>query len=347
MPETKNDISIRKKEHLDLCLTDSVGFKTKSNGFENYDFIHNALTEVEIEKINFQTNFYGKKISYPFMISCMTGGTTEAENINKRLAEVAEHLNIPIGVGSQRQALTNSEHIQSYKVIRQKAKSVPVLGNIGAAQVAKLKNPEDVQRLVDMLHADAMVIHLNPLQELLQKEGEPYFKGLTKKIKSLTKNLSVPVIVKEVGSGISYDVAKKLLESGVKGIDVAGAGGTSWAGVEVLRNKNEDSPFWDWGLQTSFCIRKISKLQKNFDFVLIGSGGINSSFDAAKALALGADLTASARIILQTLMNNGQEAVVSLIINWFEDVRKIMFLTGSKTLRELKNKKLLLKDKLR
>lgn len=345
MKKSINDTSTRKKEHIQLCLTDKVGFRSKTNGFEKYDFIHDALTEVDISKLSFQTKLFSKKINYPFLISCMTGGTEEAENINQRLAVIAEELKIPIGVGSQRQALENQDNHYSYKVIRKTARSVPVFGNIGAAQLVQSKNLTEILSLIDMLEADAFVVHLNPLQELLQPEGEPNFVGLLKKIEKLILKSKVPVIVKEVGSGISKDTAKRLLDIGVNGIDVAGAGGTSWAGVEIIRSKS-DKDFWDWGLPTSYCLKEIYPLKKKYKFTLVGSGGINSANDLALAFAFGADLVASARIILQTLMKNGDDAVTKLIINWFEYLKKIMFLTGSENLTELKNGKIIKKEEL-
>ncbi len=339
--------SKRKREHLKLCLTDDVQFKSKTNGFEKYDFIHSAITEVEIDKINFETKLFKKKISYPFLISCMTGGTTESENINAKLAIAAQELNIPIGVGSQRQSLESKHYHGSYRVIRKNAPTVPVFGNIGAAQIVKLNKLDVIQKLVDQIEADVMVVHLNPLQELLQREGEPNFNGLIIKIEKLVKILSVPIIVKEVGAGISKEAAEKLLDVGVKGIDVAGSGGTSWAGVEILRNKNQHGiEFWDWGLPTSYCIREVSKLKKSYNFILIGSGGINNPLDAAKAFALGADLTASARIILKTLNENGILGVKEIIIKWFEIIKSIMFLTGSNSIKDLRNNKITLKEEL-
>ena len=345
MSKTLSETSKRKKEHLELCLTDEVSFRSKTNGFDRYDFIHNAITEVDISKITFQTKLFSKKINYPFLISCMTGGTEEAENINQRLAVIAEELRIPIGVGSQRQALENKDYHNSYNVIRKTAKSVPVLGNIGAAQLVQSKNLSNILSLIEMLQANAFVVHLNPLQELLQDKGEPYFGGLLKKIESLVLKSDVPVIVKEVGSGISKQATKKLLEVGVNGIDVAGAGGTSWAGVEIIRSKT-DNDFWDWGLPTSYCIKEIFPLKKKFNFTLIGSGGINSGQELAVAFALGADIVASARIVLQTLMKNDEQAVKKLIVNWFEYLKKIIFLTGSKNLNQLKKGKLIKKEDL-
>lgn len=346
MKKSKSETSKRKKEHIELCLSDKVTFRSKTNGFEKYDFIHDALTEVDISKISFQTKLFSKKVNYPFLISCMTGGTEEAENINQRLAVIAEELKIPIGVGSQRQALENNDFHNSYKVIRKTAKGVPVLGNIGAAQIVQTRDLRKIISLIDMLEADAFVIHLNPLQELLQKEGEPYFAGLLKKIEKLVAISPVPIVVKEVGSGISKSVSEKLLNVGVRGIDVAGAGGTSWAAVELLRKKSVENDFWDWGLPTSYCLKEIYPLKKKFKFVLIGSGGINSKRDLAIAFALGADLVASARIILQTLIQSGEDIVKSLIINYFEYLKGVMFLTGSKKLVELKQNKIIKKEEM-
>lgn len=337
-------ISDRKKDHIKLNLTDKVAFRSKSNGFENYDFIHDASTEVEYEKINFRTKVFGKKTGYPFLISCMTGGTPEAEGINAKLAEAAAELNIAIGLGSQRQAIENDLYLRSYKVIREKAGKVPLFGNIGAAQIVQLKDFGIIEKLAESVGADAMVVHVNPAQELMQPEGDLNFKGFGKKLTKLVRTLSVPVIVKEVGAGISDEAAHRFLEAGVTGIDVAGAGGTSWTGIEMLRSNSEEDPtFWDWGNPTSFCIKNVARLKKNYKFVLIGSGGINSASDAAKAFALGADLAASARIILKTLHNGGPEEVINLIKGWFDVIKKIMFLTGSQNLNDLKNNKIIIK----
>jgi isopentenyl-diphosphate delta-isomerase len=339
MSKKSNSTSDRKKAHIDLCLTDDVAFKNKTAGFENYEFEHYAITEVELSKIVFKTTFFEKNIDYPFLISCMTGGTQESGNINAQLAIAAQQLNIAMGVGSQRQVLENDKYIETYKIIRKNAPKIPVLGNLGASEVVKLKTLDSVSYLVDVVNADAMVIHLNPLQELFQPEGEPNFTGLLKKLEKLSGFLNVPVIVKEVGSGISKKAVQKLLETGVKGIDVAGAGGTSWSGVEMLRTGiSGRDEFWDWGLPTAYCIKQIAPLKEYYDFILIGSGGINSAFDAAKALALGSDIAASARTILKELNKNGVEGVISLVENWFEDIRKIMFLTGSKNLKEFRDR---------
>ncbi len=338
--------SIRKKEHIELCLTDKVKYD-KSNGFDFYEFEHNAVTEVDYSKIDLETKFLGKKISFPFLISCMTGGTSEAEKINEKLANAANELNIPIGIGSQRQALENSELHSTYKVVRSNAGNVPVLGNLGAAQVASSKTiVEEVKFLIDLAQADAMVVHLNPLQELLQSEGETNFNGLLKNLEKIINKVSVPIICKEVGSGISQMAAKKLLEIGVYGIDVAGAGGTSWAAVELLRNKQVDNYFREWGLPTSYCVRTVAELKRQYKFLLIASGGINNGIDTAKALALGADVTASARVLLQEVMKNDVEGICKLIQDWFETVKKIMYLTGCSNIKQLSKLGLKKKEEL-
>ena len=175
MKNTPEKIAVRKKEHLELCSTDEVAFKSKMNGFQRYDFLHNAATEVKLDEINFQKKFFNKKVNFPFIISCMTGGFDEADNINLQLAEAASSLNIPLGIGSQRYALGNNEHYDKLKEIRKKAASIPVLGNIGAAQVAKGISMKNFKLLIELVEADAMVIHLNPLQELIQKEANGFY----------------------------------------------------------------------------------------------------------------------------------------------------------------------------
>jgi isopentenyl-diphosphate delta-isomerase len=337
----------RKKEHIELCLADKVNFKFKTNGFENYEFEHYAITEVEFGKIDLSTEFFGKTISLPFLISSMTGGTSEAEWINEKLAIVANSLNIPIGVGSQRQALEDNSHHSTYKVVRKNAGNVPVLGNIGASQVIKSKDLNgDFKKLSDLIEADAFIIHVNILQELLQPEGEPNFEGLLKQLEKVIPRLKTPIIVKEVGSGISKKASKKLLEIGIKGIDVAGSGGTSWAAVELLRTRKLNKYLSEWGLPTSYCIRTVRELKKDFDFILIGSGGILNEIDVAKALALGSDISGSARIILQEVVKNDIEGVINMINKWFITVKHIMLLTGCDNLKQFRSGILKRKEEL-
>ncbi len=337
----KNETKNRKNDHIQICLNENVNY-TKSNGFEKYEFIHNAITEVDINKISLSKSFFNKEINYPFLISCMTGGTNKANDINKELAICAETLKIPVGVGSQRQALENNKFHSSYKTIRKNAPTVPILGNIGAAEISKMKSFDGIKLLIDLIEADIFVIHLNSAQELFQKEGNTNFVGLLNNIEKLTNFISVPIFVKEVGNGIDFSSAKRLLDSGVKGIDVAGAGGTSWQKVEMFRNKKSiDNHFANWGLPTSYCVREVGRLKEKFDFYLIASGGITNGIEIAKALALGADLCASANIVLKSLFNDGIDGTIIQINKWFYDVKRIMYLTGSQTLAELNQKKLI------
>ncbi|MEN8192001.1 MAG: type 2 isopentenyl-diphosphate Delta-isomerase [Bacteroidota bacterium] len=342
----KGLISKRKDEHIDICLKDNVDF-VKSNGFENYDFIHDALTEVVIEDINFETQFLGKNISSPFLISSMTGGTERSKSINEQLAVAANELNIPIAVGSQRVFLDNPQLADTFKIVRDKAPKVPVLSNIGAAQIVTMKSIDDIKNIVETISADGLIIHLNPLQELLQQEGEINFKGLFKKIIEIKQSFTIPIVVKEVGSGISQSAARKLLDAGVDIIDVAGAGGTSWAAVELQRNPSQkNSYFREWGLRTSFCVREIAKLKNEFNFTLVSSGGVHNFLDAAKSFALGADMFASAKEVLKTVNKSGADGVINLINGWFNGIKNIMFLTGSKNINDLRKDKLRIVEEL-
>ena len=230
--------SSRKQEHVELTLARDVSFRGKTSGLERYEFQHNALPELNFSDVDPSTTFLGKKVSLPFLISSMTGGYQDATRINRHLAEVCAEKHLAMGVGSQRQAIEDTAFHRSFSVVREVAPDIPVFGNIGGAEVAKLKDIEKIKQLADLIRADGFAVHLNPLQELLQPEGNPEFSGVLKGIEMLVKELPIPVIVKEIGAGISLAVAKKLLAVGVKIIDVAGAGGTSWAGVEIIRREN-------------------------------------------------------------------------------------------------------------
>lgn len=346
MNHNNENIANRKREHLKLCASDNVAFKNKSSGFEHYEFNHFAASEVDISRLDLTTNFLGHKISAPFLISCMTGGTDEADNINLQLARVAKQLNIPLGIGSQRYALNSNKFKRVFKDVKKAAGNAPVLSNIGAAQICSEKNISVFQKIVDDVEAAALVVHLNPLQELLQREGDPNFTGLKKQLKKIIKKISVPVIIKEVGSGISKECAMEMLDCGAAGIDVSGAGGTSWAGVEILRNNSDDYSFWDWGLPTSRCIRTVHSLKGKYKFLLIGSGGITNGIELGKAIALGADIAASARTVLNFLLRGGEEFVVASLNEWFDTLKKIMFLTDSKNFKSLKKNKLIRREEL-
>ncbi len=334
----------RKKQHIDLTLNADVRFRNKTTGLEELEFVHNALPELNIEDIDTSTRFLGKRLSLPLMVSCMTGGTTAAMNINRSLAEACEEAGIAMGVGSQRQALENRQYHGTFSVVRGVAKTIPVVGNIGAAEVARMTTADDALRLVELVNADAFAVHLNPLQEFLQPEGNARFRGVLGGIAMLVKGLPVPVIVKEIGSGISPGVARHLLDIGVRYIDVAGSGGTSWAGIETLRSKNRRfaESFWDWGIPTAHAVRDVAKLKSAaHKFTLIASGGILTGFDVAKCIALGADLVASARPMLSAVHRGGRAELMRLITAWSRQLRGIMFLTGSGTVADLQHAQLI------
>jgi isopentenyl-diphosphate delta-isomerase len=268
----------------------------------------------------------------------MTGGYRDALRINRRLAEACAEAGIGMGVGSQRQALEDSTYHRTFSVVREAAPDIPVIGNIGAAEVARIRSAAPVARLAELVRADAFAVHLNPLQELLQPEGAPAFRGVLRGIALLARELPVPLMVKEIGAGISRDVARRLLDAGVRIIDVAGAGGTSWAGVEILRSgkRRADEAFWDWGIPTVDALRGAAALRNRYPaLTLIASGGIASGVEIAKCIALGADLAASARPILQALDRGGRTGVRELLAGWGRELRAVMFLTGSRTIDDL------------
>lgn len=332
-----SETTSRKEEHVSLCVEDDVAFQTKTNGFEEWEFEHNALPELNFDEIDPSITFLQKKISFPLLLTGMTGGYEGATTINQQLAEVCEELSLPMGVGSQRQAIEDNTFHDSFTRARKCAPHIPLIGNIGAAEVASMRDVSTAQRLVDLIEADALAIHLNPLQEFLQPEGNPKFKGVLKNIGTIAKKLSVPVIIKEVGAGISANVAVRLFDVGVRYLDISGAGGTSWAGVEIKRRQHAlpvSPSFWDWGIRTADALIAVANV-KPTDSILIASGGIVDGVMVAKAIALGAQLAGTARLLLQALMNDGQEGLRNLFAGWKNDLLGVMFLVGTKNIDEL------------
>ncbi len=332
----------RKQDHVLLTVHKDVAFKSKRTGLERWEFVHNALPELNFDEISTETIFLSKKLSFPFIISSMTGGYADARRINKNLAEVCEEHRIAMGVGSERQALENSTFHSSYSIVREVAPSIPIIGNIGAAEVARMNDISPAQKLVELIRADAFAVHLNPLQEFLQPEGNTNFRGVLAGIERLVRGFPIPVIVKEIGAGISKKVAERLLNIGVSIIDIAGAGGTSWAGVEILRREDKNSAeqlseqFWDWGIPTADALLEVASLKRTFpSLVLIASGGIMNGIEAAKALALGADAVASARPMMRQLFAGGKKMLSNHLHQWRKELQGVMFLTGARTIEEL------------
>lgn len=339
-------ISSRKEQHVELCVNEEVNFTTKTNGLNEWEFEHNALPELNFSDIDPSTHFLGRELSFPLLISGMTGGYKNAESINGQLAEICEELSLAMGVGSQRQTLDDSMFHASFAITRKCAPHIPLIANIGAAEVARMPDASSAQCFIELIEANALAVHLNPLQEFLQPEGNPEFKNVLAKIGMLVKALPVPVIVKEVGAGISASVATRLFEAGVRIIDVAGAGGTSWAGVEILRRKDQlpiSQEFWDWGIRTADAVRAISNIKPD-NASLISSGGIVDGVMIAKSIALGADLAGAARILLQELVKNDQDGLRRLLLGWMHDVKGVMFLVGAKNIDSLRRVPLLRAD---
>ncbi|HEY5616239.1 MAG TPA: type 2 isopentenyl-diphosphate Delta-isomerase [Bacteroidota bacterium] len=347
--------SSRKQQHVEITLSKDVSFRSKTAGFERWEFLHNALPELNFSDLDTSVSFLGKRLSFPLIVSSMTGGYADAARINRGLAEVCAEKGLAMGVGSQRQAIENSTFHRTFSVVREAAPDIAVFGNIGAAEVARLKDATPVLRLIDLVRADGFAVHLNPLQEFLQPEGSTDFRGVLNGIAMLVKRLSVPVIVKEIGAGISAHVAKRLIEVGVSIIDVAGSGGTSWAGVEILRRNGASQgkkktvrsfadAFWDWGIPTVDALRQVTSLrQQTPSLTVIASGGLHNGLDLAKSLAFGANLGGSARSFLKALEAGGTKGLAQEITRWEMELKGAMFLTGSRTISELQNQQLVLK----
>lgn len=329
-------IQQRKKDHVDLTVNQDVSYR-KSTGFDRYDFIHDALPETNPSEVDITGTLFKRDFSFPLFISSMTGGYTEAGSVNTMIAKCCQKHDLPFGVGSQRAMLEDAGQIASFSIVREHAPDAFIAANIGGAQIVGGLKSSQLDLLINSIQADAIIVHLNPLQELMQPEGDHNFKGIEKGIEDLVASTNLPVIVKETGAGISRSVAKRVLEIGVKGIDVAGAGGTSWAKVENLRERqiNPQHQFDDWGIPTVDCILAVKELKKDFEFDLIGSGGVRTSFDLAKCIALGTDLAAAAQPVIKTIVEEGESGFDRLIDNWKNDVRKILTLLGCHSLNEL------------
>ena len=333
----------RKADHLRICLEDNVQFDRLTNGLDKYRFDHICLPELNLADVNLQTKFLGKTLKAPLLISSMTGGTEQAKMINSRLAIAAQKYGLAMGVGSQRIAVENPQVAHTF-AMRSLAPDAMLFANLGAVQLNYTYGLEQCLRVVDILEADALILHLNPLQECIQPHGDTNFKGLLKKIKQLCQQIDVPVIAKEVGNGISQAMAGKLIEVGVDAIDVAGAGGTSWAKVESERAENNlqrrlGRTFADWGISTADCIVQI---RQQYSVPLIASGGLRNGMEAAKAIALGADLAGLAFPFLQAA-DESEAAVDELIELLIAELKTVLFCTGNANLTELKRSQSLLK----
>jgi len=339
----------RKADHIDICLEEDVQARTVTTGFEDVHFVHRALPEINREEIDLKIKVFNHEFSAPIIVGAMTGGTAKAEKINAAIAKAVEQLGLGMGLGSQRAAIENPKLEKTFSIARKNAPTAFLIANLGGPQLVQGYGLKEARKAVEMIEANALAIHLNPLQEAIQPEGETKFKGLTEKIGEIAAELDVPVIVKETGAGIAAEEAKKLESVGVKGIDVAGAGGTSWAAVEYYRAKKAKNSFlerlgeafWDWGIPTAVSLVEVVQ---SVSIPVIASGGIRDGVQAAKALALGASLSSLSSPILKQAVK-GPEEVKKTLEHIIEELRNAMFLVGADSIEKLRNVPLIITGK--
>jgi len=333
-------IDQRKADHIKINLEQDVR-SALTSGLENYRFVHEALPELDLNRSDTTLSLFGKPLAAPILISSMTGGTAEAEAINLRLAEAAQECGIVMGVGSQRAAIENPEQAKTFQV-RRVAPDILLFANLGAVQFNYGYGIDQCRRAVDMIQADALILHLNPLQEAVQDAGDVNFAGLAKKIEEVCKKIEVPVIAKEVGWGISEKTAKLLADCGVSAIDVAGAGGTSWSQVEMHRAPDEftrqlAATFVGWGIPTADSILNVKKTVP--DMTVFASGGLKDGLDIAKCIALGATLGGMAGQFLKAAAVSTEKAVEMMKLTK-RQIEVTMFAAGVGTLEKLRETKL-------
>lgn len=327
----------RKAEHIQIVLQENVNAKGITTGFEQFFLEHNALPEIDLDEVDLSLTLWNRTLKAPFLMSSMTGGTKTAHTINLHLAEAAQALGLAMGVGSQRAAI-EEDHLSYTYQVRKVAPNILLFANLGAVQLNYGYGLPQAQRAVDMIQADALILHLNPLQEAVQPEGDRNWKNLYLKIEQLVNQLSLPIIIKEVGNGISANVARRLFNCGVAAIDVAGAGGTSWSEVEAYRQKDRHyqklaHAFAGWGIPTAICLQEVCQAVPQIP--VFASGGIRNGVDAAKALVLGATLVGSAAPLLDVATQQ-TEAVYDKFRLLIEELKIAAFCTGSANLEQLK-----------
>lgn len=333
--------SDRKADHIRINLNEDVNFHRLTNGFERYHFVHQALPELDLAEVETGVTLFGKRLAAPILVSSMTGGTERAGLINQRLAEAVQERKLALGVGSQRAALEDSAAAASF-VVRRYAPDALIFANLGAVQLNYGYGVDECRRAVEMVGADALILHLNPLQEVLQPEGDTNWRGVLAGIEQVCRRLDVPVIAKEVGWGISQQTARRLIEAGISAIDVAGAGGTSWSEVEKHRAPTERlrrlaGAFREWGLPTATTLAQTiaARTEAGSNIPVFASGGIRTGQEIAKAVALGADLVGLAGPFLKRVMESTQ-AVVDEMELLEAEMRIAMFAAGSADLNGLR-----------
>jgi isopentenyl-diphosphate delta-isomerase len=328
-------ISARKSDHIRINLEEDV-LSGLTTGLEHYRFIHRALPELDLNQVDLSQELFGKRLRIPLLISSMTGGTSQASEINRTLAAAAQQAGIAMGLGSQRAAIEHPELADTFQV-RRFAPDALLFANLGAVQLNYRYGVDESRRAVEMIEADALILHLNALQEAVQPEGDTHFAGLVDKIESVCKALSVPVIVKEVGWGFSRQDAALLANAGVAAIDVAGAGGTSWSQVEMHRaadpaQRRLAAAFIDWGIPTAEAILNVKDTTPHLK--IFASGGLRTGLDIAKCIALGATLGGMAGPFLKAAVES-LDATLQVIAEVQREIQVCMFAAGAGNLHAL------------
>lgn len=334
-------IQNRKKDHVTFTISGQSEYH-HSTGFEELILRHHALPELNYDDISTETALFGRIFSAPIFISSMTGGYSEAGEINKVIASICEKYNLPMGVGSQRIMLENPSNAKSFSVVRQTAPNAFIAANIGGAQLIGGLKKTSIDTIINSIEADAIIVHLNPLQEMIQPEGDRNFKGILDGIRQLAESITIPVIVKETGAGIGAKTAQLLYNNGIRCIDVAGSGGTSWAKVENYRQSDQGTldVFNEWGIPTVTCLTEINTLNIK-DLNLIASGGIRTSLDIIKSICLGASIAAIAQPVIKIIHEKGAKGLDEFISRWIREIRIGLLLTRSASVSELGPSKLI------
>jgi len=334
-----SSIEKRKQRHLRISLEEDVQSDI-GTGFEDVRLIHRAIPEMNLNEVSTETRIFNRRLSAPIIISAITGGTYEGMKINAILASIAEEMGLGIGVGSQRIAIENPSTEKTFSVVREKAPSTLVIGNLGCPQLSLGWGVSEAKCCVEMIDADALAIHMNPLQEAVQVRGDSKYRGILTKVQEVVKGIDVPVVMKETGCGIAFEEALRLEEAGVEGLDISGVGGTTWAAVEHYIAREEGKreqealgeALWNWGIPTAISVVETSRSTK---LKIIASGGIRTGIEIAKAIALGSDTVGIAKPFLEKAME-GSDTLRDYINQILFELRTVMFLVGAGSIEELK-----------
>jgi len=341
-------IEERKNRHIRVSLMEEVESEA-STGLEEVHLIHRALPEIDLEEVDTSIGLFGRRLEAPIIVSALTGGTEEGRRINEVLASAAEEFGIGVGVGSQRIALEDPSKEYTFSVVRERAPNALVVANLGCPQLSLGWGVEEARRCVEMIEADALAVHMNPLQEAVQVGGETRYRGILSRVREIAEELETPIVMKETGCGVSAEDARRIEEAGAEAVDVSGAGGTSWAIVEhhIAREVGDEErealgqALGDWGIPTAISVVEVCR---STSLRVIASGGIRTGLEAAKAIALGADAVGIARPFLLRAVE-GLEAVRSYIRELIRELRTVMFLVGARDLEELRRVPLIIQGR--